>query len=425
LLMLVAVIAGCLTVYVDVHQTMHKAVVDPNDFVTLYAGSICTSSDCNPYRVSDLDSVLRKRRGNAVLQNWTDQLPIYPPTTVLLLKPLARLSYRTATLVWYVLSLSIYIGGVLWVFVLSPSLQGEPPVLRAVAALLALHFPKMIQCLGFGNPSLVVTGLMLFSVFDDVDRRYVPRVVCASIAVWLKFTSALPLMLLVLFSDRTHLKRAWLSACAFAIITSGLLLYAGHAAGMHHWPTDLRQDITIGQQNGMSVSGRISPSNVLLNAANIPGYFTRNPLVISGFVVIAVGSLAVLLLIGLTRRYQSAEWESNGLDLAVPTIAVMSLLPVYHRFCDIGLLIFVLPWLIRRLARRVDILGVLVTIILGLLYFSWERRIHLDRLSGTVLRIVEFFYYRGDALLILTLAALLVAAIHREMAADPDRILTE
>lgn len=421
LLMLAAVLAGCLTIYVDVHRSVHKGLVDPNDFVTLYAGAICMSSDCHPYRVSDLDPVLRKQRGNAVLQDWYDQLPIYPPTTLFLLKPLAGLAYRKATLVWYVLSLSVYVAGVIWAFVFSPSLRGEPPVLRAVAVLLALHFPKMIQCLGFGNPSLLVTGLLLFSVFDDVHRRYVPRVICAGLAAWLKFTSALPLMLLVLFSDRRHLKRAWVSALTFALITSGLLLYAGHPAGMHHWAAELRQDVAQGEQIGMSVSGRISPSNALLNAANLPGYFTRNPFVISGFVLITVGSLAVLLLLALARRYRTGRWEQTGYQAAVPAFAVMSLLPIYHRFCDSGLLIFVLPWLIRRLSRRVDTLGVVVTVILGLLYFSWERRIHLDRLSGTTLRVVEFLYYRGDALLVLTLAALLVAAMYRESRDEPHQ----
>jgi hypothetical protein len=64
-----------------------------------------------------------------------------------------------------------------------------------------------------------------------------------------------------------------------------------------------------------------------------------------------------------------------------------------------------------------------VTVILGLLYFSWERRINLDRLSGTMLRVVEFLYYRGDALLVLTLAALLVAAMYRESREEPDEVL--
>lgn len=419
--MLAAVVAGCFVLYADLHQSLPKGQRDPNDFVTLYAGAICMSSDCNPYSVLDLDSVLRNRRGTAMLQDWTDQLPIYPPTTIFLLKPFARLSYGRATLAWYALSLSVYVAGVLWAFALSPALRGEPPVLRAMAALLALHFPKMVQCLSFGNPSLLVTGLLLFSIVDDPHRRYVLRVICAAIAVWLKFTSALPLMLLVLFADRTHWKRAWSAAFLFAILTSGLLLYAGHPAGMHHWTADLRQDIALGEQKGMNVSGHISPSNVLLNAANIPGYFTHNPLVIDAFVVITVGVLAVLLLIALARFYPSAQWERNGYELAIPAVAAISLLPVYHRFCDIGLLILVLPWLIRRLSRRVDVAGVSVATILALLYFSWERRVHLDRFSGTVLRVVEFLYYRGDALLVLILAALLVAAFYRASEATPER----
>jgi len=420
--MLAAVVAGCFILYADVHQSLQKGLRDPNDFVTLYAGAICTSSDCNPYSVPDLDATLRKQRGTAVLQDWTDQLPIYPPTTIFLLRPFARLSYGGATLSWYLLSLSVYVAGVLWAFAFSPALRGEPPVLRAIAVLLALHFPKMIQCLGFGNPSLLVTGLLLFAVFDDVHRRYVPRVICAGIAVWLKFTSALPLMLLVLFADRMHSKRAWRAGLSFAILTAGLLFYAGHPVGMHHWATDLRQDIGVGEQKGMNESGRISPSNVLLNAANLPGYFTRNPLVIDAFVVMVVGILTVFLLIALARLYRSAQWEQSGYELAVPAVAVLSLLPVYHRFCDIGLLILVLPWLIRRLAKRVDTLGVVVTIILGLLYFSWERRIHLDRLSGRTLRLVEFLYYRGDALLVLLLAALLVASFYRASRTERGRI---
>jgi len=399
---------------------MHKAVLDPNDFVTLYAGAICTASDCNPYRVSDLDTVLRGRRGTAVLQNWTDQLPIYPPTTVFLLRPLAGLSYQRATLVWYVLSLAIYAGGVLWAFVFSPSLRGEPSWMRAIAVLLALHFPKMMQCLSFGNPSLMVTGLMLFAVFDDVHRRYLPRAVCAGIAVWLKFTSALPLMLLVLFSDRSHRKRAWLAVCILAAATAGLLLYAGHVPGMQAWMTDLRQNVALGEQNGMSVSGRISPSNVLLNAANLPGYFTQRSLIISAFVLIAVGSLASLLIIALASA-RSVSSERDRYQFAVACVAVLSLLPVYHRFCDIGLLLFVLPWLIRRLSRRIDVLGLSVTLIMGLLYFSWERRVDIHRYSGVALRVVEFFYFRGDALLVLVLATLLVTAMYRDASATPNR----
>ena len=419
-LLLATVIAGSFIIYVDVRQSMHKAVWDPNDFVTLYAGAICTNSGCKPYSVPDLDTVLRQKRDTATLQDWTDQLPIYPPTTIFLLTPLARLSYQTATTVWYLLSLLIYGGGVLWLFLFSPGLRGAPSALRAIAVLLALHFPKMIQCLGFGNPSLIVTGLMLFAVFEEGDRRYLPRLTCATIAVWLKFTSALPLMLLVLFSDRTHSRRAWLALLAFGLATCGVVWYTGQAVGMQHWLSDVQQDIAIGEQNGMSPSAHISPSNVLLNAANLPGYFTRNPMLIFGFVLIAVGLLTAFLIIALLSR-RIPLMRDDRYELAAAAVSIVSLLPVYHRFCDIGLLLFVLPWLIRRLSRQIDVLGVTVSMIMGLLYFSWERRINLHRFSGGALRTLEFFYYRGDALLVFTLAVILVCMMYRQRFADGER----
>src|SRR5437868_2975768 len=192
-LALAALVAGVCAVIVDVRNSIDKGLRDPNDFVTLYAGAVCASSDCNPYSVPDLDAVLHARRGSSVQQVWTDQLPIYPPTTLLLLRPLAALTYRKATLVWYVLSFSVYLAGIVWAFLLSPSLRQQPIVLRAAAVVLAAHFPKVVQCLSFGNPSVIVVGLLLFATFDDPQARHIPRAACAWLAVLLKVTVALPL----------------------------------------------------------------------------------------------------------------------------------------------------------------------------------------------------------------------------------------
>jgi hypothetical protein len=420
--LLLAVLATGI-IYSDVRQSFAKGVKNPNDFVTLYAGAVCTSSDCNPYRVADLDSVLRDRRGSAALQDWTDQLPVYPPTTIFLLKPFGALSYADATLAWYWLGLTVYVGGVLWAFLFSGFSAHEPIALRFIAVLFALHFPRMIQCLGFGNPSLIVTGLLLFAVFHRSPTRYVPRVVCAAVAVWLKVTFALPLMLLVVFSRGTRSKRPWITLGVFSALSIVLLLYAAHLPGMHHWVADFRQNVRLGEQNGMSVSARISPSNVLLNAANLPGYFTRNAWIILGFSYIAVGSLSLMLVVASTRLYRTGGSAPEVYEAAIPSIAVLSLLPVYHRFCDIGLLLFVIPWLIRRLTRHTDALGISVAWILALLYVSWERRIHLEHFHATTLRIVAFLYYRGDALLVLTLAVLLVIAVYRNALTLRGRLL--
>src|SRR5258708_38286180 len=97
-----SLLAACFTLAMDVRQTVGKGLKNPNDFATLYAGAICASHECDPYRVSDLDAVLRTHRGDKVMQDWTDQLPIYRPTTLLVMAPLSSLSYPAATASWYV-----------------------------------------------------------------------------------------------------------------------------------------------------------------------------------------------------------------------------------------------------------------------------------------------------------------------------------
>jgi hypothetical protein len=53
--------------------------------------------------------------------------------------------------------------------------------------------------------------------------------------------------------------------------------------------------------------------------------------------------------------------------------------------------------------------------LLALLYFSWERRIHLDQLAGIQgirLNVAQFLYYRGDALLVVLLACVLLSTMY-------------
>jgi hypothetical protein len=48
---------------------------------------------------------------------------------------------------------------------------------------------------------------------------------------------------------------------------------------------------------------------------------------------------------------------------------------------------------------------------LAALYVSWERRIHLGSITGAARAPIAFLYYRGDAILVLLLACVLVTAL--------------
>jgi hypothetical protein len=162
----------------------------------------------------------------------------------------------------------------------------------------------------------------------------------------------------------------------------------------------------------MNASLRGVPSNTLLNIAAIPGYFVTNPVSIRLISFAVVATLAILYLIALKRLRKSALWETRGYLLAVATLAILTLLPVYHRFCDIGVVLLAVPWVVQEFSQSPKWQALLSVPMLALLYFSWERRIHLDQLAGIQLNVARFLYYRGDALLVVLLACVLLSAMY-------------
>jgi hypothetical protein len=395
-----------------VRQSHTKAVQNPNDFVTLYAGSICITHSCDPYSVPEIDSILVARRGTAIRQDWPDQLPIYPPTTLFLFLPLSLLSYKTATTTWYLFSLAIYVLGLCWLCFASSELKEAPLLPRVATVLLGLHFPRMLQCLGFGNPSLIVTGLLLFSVFPEDDRGNWLRqlqFVALVLACLLKPPLALPVAALLLFKESRTNRSAWIKAT----ILGGTFLIACLSAsvfpGMAHWQQDLHQNLALGQAGGMSPSLRGTASNSLLNFENIPGYFTTDVRTIKFLTFAALAIFLVLYGVALFGFRRRDLMNKRDYPLVVAVTAALTLLPVYHRFCDIGILLLVTPWLIREFSRKPRWQAWFSLCLLGLLYFSWERRIHLDQLSGMQFELAGLLYFRGDALLVFILACTLLS----------------
>jgi hypothetical protein len=409
----VIALALVLAVADAIRQSHVKAVLNPNDFVTLYAGAFCITNACNPYSVPDLDAVLVNARGSNIRQDWSDQLPIYPPTTLILLLPLSLLSYKSATVVWYSLSLAIYAFGLCWAFLFSTTLAEMRLIVRVAMVLLGLHFPKMLQCLGFGNPSLMVTGLLLFGVFDTAESRKGLRFICLAVACLLKPPLALPLAILVFFKDPKRTREGWEATTGLALLFLALGFFLPGPLGMTHWRLDLSNNLALGAQHGMNPSLRGTPSNAVLNIANLPGYFTTSPVSISLISAAAVAALAALYMVYLHRLRRSSLWKTQGYVLASATLAVLTLTPVYHRFCDIGVLLLAVPWVVLSFSQKPRWQAWLSALFLALLYFSWERRIHLDQLAGNQPHVVRFLYYRGDALLVVLFSCTLLSAMYR------------
>lgn len=392
----------------SVRQTHAKAIANPNDFVTLYAGSTCMADDCDPYSVPQLEAVLVHARGTAIRQDWWDQLPIYPPTIFFLLLPLSHLSYGAATTVWYALGLLVYLVGLCWVYFVSPVRDYAGLAVRCAMVLLALHSPKMMQCVGFGNPALVVTGLLLFSAFDEAESRRAARWGALAIACLLKPPLAVPLATFLIWRERKRGREVLAVAGSFLLVVMAMSLYASGRPGMHQWRTELLQNIALGEHSGMSPSIRNQASNSILNFAMLPGYFTTNELAIRTI------SLGAMVLIGVAfvwiigRLPATQERSTSCRLLTVACVATWTLLPVYHRFCDLGVLLLVIPWVLYEFAHGPSVRAWLSVPILALLYVAWQRHVNPGGTTGLAFKVEQFLYFRGDPLLVLALFCLLL-----------------
>ena len=71
-----------------------KALVDSCDFVPVYTGARCLLHGCNPYDTAQLNQQYFQSGGRAEeLVSWPAEMPMYPPSTLLVLTPLALFRY--------------------------------------------------------------------------------------------------------------------------------------------------------------------------------------------------------------------------------------------------------------------------------------------------------------------------------------------
>src|SRR5271168_5449952 len=76
-----------------------------NDFVPVYTGARCLLHGCNPYQTSQLEQQFFQGGGHpAELPSWDIDVPVYPPSTFLVLSPLGLLRFPIARMLWFLLN---------------------------------------------------------------------------------------------------------------------------------------------------------------------------------------------------------------------------------------------------------------------------------------------------------------------------------
>jgi len=308
----------------------------PGDFIPVYAGARCLIAGCNPYDVDQLNALyVLQGVPPRDLYGWDSALPVYPPSTFVLLAPIAAMPYTTARVCWF------FLIGLLYVAAAATMVQLCPREHRVLALLLCSWLLiRSNRSLMIGQPALLALALLGFGCALFFHKR-LPWLgaVCLTLSVAVKPHIGL---LVVFFLAIRGIQRKYASSALAGAL--GLLLIGGGILSSRpasgHWISDLRTNLATAE-----LTNRPSDPTPNLNwiarvdLQSLFAVFTHDP-AIYRWLSYAV-FLGVLMLFAVTvTRFERGK--DAGL-LALAALACISLMPVYHGNADVAMMMIAIP----------------------------------------------------------------------------------
>jgi glycosyl transferase family 87 len=326
---------------------------DFNDFISPYIQTRAWLGGVDPYSPANLVHLwptgaqrfdfLSKDLASGTLVINRGIPTAYPPTAFVLLTPVAVLPWPVAHYLWLAILLASYFVAVLSVRALADLPWGEPRTYLYFA--LALALAPFHTAFAAGSIVVVAVAGCVCAISAAERQQIVLAGVLLAIAIGLKPQIGLPFLLYYL------LRRRWrIAAIACATLAAFLAVAVARlAANAAPWVSNYLYD------------------NRILFASGSLGDFTEHGPLRFGLINLQVViyallgnrdlanllALAIAGILGLAWLYLLFR-RPNQLSalLHLSTIAVLSLLPVYHRLYDASLLILPLAWCLTALAGR-------------------------------------------------------------------------
>jgi hypothetical protein len=344
------------------------------DFVPVYTGARCLLHGCNPYDTAQLEREFYRAGGHAQeLPSWEIDVPVYPPSTFLVLSPLALLRYPAARLLWFL------VNGILFVTSAVLVIRVCPPAQRWLASCVGgFILATSGILLVLGQPAALAISLVIIASYLFLRSRWLPLG-----AVLFMFSLAVKpqiggLIVLYLLTQRTYRRYA---AAALAGSLS-ILLLAGLVLQFHpnsaQWTSTLRGNLSATLSPGGSADPR--PANLEAigdtNLQTLTSIFFTDARSFNG----TAYAIFLLLVLASSAAILAAPPGYETSCLAIGALAVLSLTPVYHRFYDTRLLLLTIPALLVVFETR-RLLGILVTVVTILAVVSVQYRVQQFFLS--------------------------------------------
>ena len=345
-----------------------RVIHSSNDFVPVYTGARCLLDGCDPYDTTQLEQQFFQGGGlRGELPSWQIDVPVYPPSTFLVLSPLALLQFPFARLVWFLLNGCLFVIAAGLVHSICPSSH------RWLATILvSFILVTAAILLVLAQPAVLAIALLAIGSYLFLRGRLLglgAGLLMLSLAVKPQIGGFIVLYFL---AQRIYWRYAAvaLAGAAAILLCAGLIL--GHHPRSAGWASTLRANLSATLSPGGSADPR--PENHQAvgdeNLQTLSSIFFADA---RRFNAVAYAVFLALLAAGiLAARKTNAGLERHFLVLGA--LSVLTLMPVYHRFYDTRLLLLSIPAVVIVFGKR-RLLGALIAVLTVLATVSVQYRV--------------------------------------------------
>ncbi len=342
----IAVAAVALATGVFVVRTAMQPHYKPCDFAAYYVASRAWLMGENPYdRAMALelwvaaggDPKIMPQEVGEVGLDWLPVLQL--PPTFPALWPLALLSARLAVSAWYILCFGLLLAQTAALASMMGSSLMRPRGLLLLAATLLLA--PVHENFGWAQPSAPAISLIVLGVWAAARRSDITGGVLLALATALKPQLGGFFFLYYLFVTRARFAIAFV---AVMMLLGGVALSIMALHGtpwLSGWLENLRLAESPGGFN--STSSENADRSYLLNLQVILNGLLHSRWIVNAAAAVITVALAIVFVWKRERMRRRDEL------LCASAVAILALLPVYHRFYDAAILVLPLAWSIAHL----------------------------------------------------------------------------
>jgi hypothetical protein len=278
----------------------------------------------------------------------------YPIPSLVLIAPFSLLPWNVAYGIWLAINLGLFLVMLRVLVKLAGFSCRDPAAILLVAATLALA-PFHTGIVN-ANVALAAVELGVVAVWTAREHREITTAILIAASAGLKPQIGLCFFLYSIMRRRWLISGITLAALGLLATVGWLRLELSHTP----WLGNYLNDNHVLLESGILANFTpINPMRFGLINLQVVAYALIGSVRWANDLAVSVGMILVVAwLVGMRRRSTQNDFEL--LDLSA--IAVISLLPVYHRFYDATLLVLPLCWVLVsfRKARMVGVVSLLL-----------------------------------------------------------------